>query len=151
MELIYRGTRDGMEPKNFHDKCDNKGPTITLYQNEKCIFGGYNPNAWASNNQWLSSSDCFIFSLVNTYNIEPTKFAKNNKDNYAVYHGETYGPNFGGGWDIGNSSGTSLNNSLSSFPYSYEDILGKGKSIFTGDENNQKLQLKEIEVFNLSK
>ena len=51
MQLLYRGTRDGYEPKNFHDKCDNKGPTITLYQNEKCIFGGYNSNSWASNEQ----------------------------------------------------------------------------------------------------
>ena len=25
MELIYRGSRDGMTSNNFHNKCDNKG------------------------------------------------------------------------------------------------------------------------------
>jgi len=148
MQLLYRGTRDGYKPKNFHDKCDNKGPTITLYQNEKCIFGGYNSNSWASNDQWLSSSDCFIFSLVNIYNIEPTKFPRNN-NNYAVYHGANYGPYFGGGWDIGSDSGI-LNNIHSNFPYSYQDTTGKGNSIFTGNTNNNTLEIKEIEVFNLS-
>ena len=29
MQLLYRGTKDGMYSKNFHEKCDNKGATIT--------------------------------------------------------------------------------------------------------------------------
>ena len=28
MTLLYRGTRDGMTSKHFHDKCDNQGKTI---------------------------------------------------------------------------------------------------------------------------
>ena len=35
MELIYRGTRDGTKSQNFHEKCDNQGPSICLYKNEK--------------------------------------------------------------------------------------------------------------------
>ncbi len=36
-----------------------------------------------------------------------------------------------------------------SFPNTYQDILGKGKSIFTGDINNNhsSIKLNEIEVF----
>ena len=42
MELLYRGTRDGMSSNSFHNKCNNKGPTISLFKNEKgYIFGGY--------------------------------------------------------------------------------------------------------------
>ena len=35
-----------------------------------------------------------------------------------------------------------------SFPYTYKDTLGKGKSIFTGDFNNKTdyFKIKEIEV-----
>ena len=41
MQLIYRGSRDGTTSLCFHNKCDNKGPTICLYKNEKGnIFGG---------------------------------------------------------------------------------------------------------------
>ena len=41
LELIYRGTRDGSTAKSFHNKCDNQGPTLCLYKNDKeNIFGG---------------------------------------------------------------------------------------------------------------
>ena len=41
LELLYRGSRDGMFSKNFHEKCDDKGATITLFRNDKGnIFGG---------------------------------------------------------------------------------------------------------------
>ena len=41
----------------------------------------------------------------------------------------------------------------SDFPHSYQDILGKGRSIFTGDLNNSNtsFNLKEIEVFKIFK
>ena len=28
MELLYRGTRDGMTSNDFHNKCNNKGPIL---------------------------------------------------------------------------------------------------------------------------
>ena len=148
MKLLYRGTRDGMTCKNFHDKCDNKGKTICLYLNDKGnIFGGYSSIPWASNGGNKTSNDCFLFSLTNIYNIEPTKFPY-EKDR-SVYHGSNYGPNFGNGTDIGfqNDFSSGNNNSWSNFPNSYKDILGKGKSIFTGDLNNKYFNLKELEVF----
>ena len=97
----------------------------------------------------VSSSDCFIFTLVN---IESTKFT-HKKDNNAVHNVSSYGPCFGG-FDIGIDYSDFLNNdSYVNFPHSYQDVLGKGKSIFTGDlnNNNQYFKLKELEVFALSK
>ena len=47
MELLFRGTRDGMNSRNFHEKCDNKGPNITLLRNDKGnIMGGFSPISW---------------------------------------------------------------------------------------------------------
>ena len=148
MELLYRGSRDGMTIKKFHEKCDNKGPTITLYKNDKNIFGGYTPISWTSNNEWNKSQECFIFTLVNIYNIEPTKFQFSNKDRYSILCQYDHGPTFGNG-DIYLNKDNFLNQeSYTSFPNSYEDVLKKGKSIFTGDINNNKyFKLKEIEVF----
>ena len=30
LNLIFRGTRDGFRALDFHEKCDDKGPTITI-------------------------------------------------------------------------------------------------------------------------
>ena len=42
-ELLYRGTRDGFGSKEFHQKCDGKGPSLTLIKSKPFgrIFGGY--------------------------------------------------------------------------------------------------------------
>ena len=38
-ELIYRKSRDGSKPDDFHNKCDNQGITITFIETTKgCIF-----------------------------------------------------------------------------------------------------------------
>ena len=75
MKLLYKGTRDGMEGKYFHNKCNNQGPTISLFKNEKGnIFGGYTSIEWTSCNNYKSASESFIFTLTNIHGTEPTKF-----------------------------------------------------------------------------
>ena len=142
MELIYRGSRDGTTSNIFHNKCDNKGPTIILFKNEKGnIYGGYCPISWKSEGGWQSVPEAFIFTLTNIYNIEPTKFNRTN-DQYGIYFGSNYGSFFGnGGTNIGFRIDYSKNNNCYSYfghsgYLSYQDSLGKGKSIFTGDLNN---------------
>ena len=156
MELIYRGSRDGTTSLKFHEKCDNKGPNIILFKNEKGnIFGGYCPISWKSEGNWQSVPEAFIFTLTNIYNIEPTKFNRTN-DNSGVYFNSSNGPWFGCSSNIGFQYDYSQSNNCYSYfgDYSgYKDTLGKGKSIFTGDENNnnQYYKLKEIEAFKLYK
>ncbi len=154
MKLIYRGTRDGMTSNSFHNKCDNQGPTIVLYKSEKSIFGGFTSISWSSDGNYHTSPECFLFTLINIHKTEPTKFPLNNNDKNAVFHYKDYGPTFGGGHDIGVNCLDFLNNKIYTyFPNSYQDVLGKGKSIFTGDHNNSNKYfiLKEIEVFKLLK
>jgi len=143
MKLLYRGTKDGMEGKYFHNKCNNQGPTISLFKNDKgYIFGGYASTDWTSCNNYKSAPDSFLFTLTNIHGTEPTKFPNSNT-NHSIYDYSTFGPTFGGGHDIYYT--------YSNFPHSYQDILGKGKSIFTGDlnNNNNSLKIKEIEVFKI--
>ena len=41
-ELLYRKSRDGSTPTDFHNKCDNKGITIIFIETTKGYkFGGY--------------------------------------------------------------------------------------------------------------
>jgi len=64
---LYRASRDGKSAIDFHSRCDNKGPTITIVKSENgTIFGGY------TDISWFSSKSCddheyqhtsFIFSI----------------------------------------------------------------------------------------
>ena len=151
MELIYRGSKDGMTGKDFHKKCDNKGETITLIKNEKGnIFGGYASIPWTGNYSYHSAPDSFLFTLTNIHGTKPTKFPCNN-DQHEVYHHPSDGPRFGGGCDLGIYSDFIKDGGWSGFPYTYKDIIGKGKSIFTGDlnNNNPRFKIKEIEIFKI--
>ena len=148
LELLYRGSRDGTTMDIFHNKCNKKGPTICLYKNDKDnIFGGYASISWENSGDSKPAPDSFLFTLTNIYNIEPTKFINTNK-NCGVYHDAKQGPDFGSD-DIVIDYDFQKKGSYSRFPDKYEDILGKGKSIFTGDFNNKNryLNIKNIEVF----
>jgi len=148
MELLYRGSRDGMSGEAFHNKCNNKGPTISLFKNEKgYIFGGYSSIDWTSSDSSKSAPDSFIFTLTNMYNIPPTKFP-NSDTNYSIRHYPEWGPCFGTGYDIAIEFS---NGYYTNFPNAYKDVFGKGYSIFKGDNDSYNFNLKEIEVFKLIK
>ena len=91
------------------------------------------------------------------YEIGPTKFPlKNNDDKHSIWDGKNYLSIFGSGHDIYISSDFINNSSGTNFPFAYEDILGKGKSIFSSNMTNNNnrystFKLKEVEVFKLIK
>jgi len=153
MELLYRGTRDGSGSNIFHNKCDNQGPTICLFKNEKGnIFGGYSSISWTSPSSYAykSADGCFLFTLTNIYGTEPTKFPNTNQ-NKAVRHDSAYGPTFGSGCNLIIKSDYLNNNNsfalIGGIYNDYQDVLGKGNSVFTGDVNTKNFKLKELEVF----
>jgi len=153
MELIYRGTRDGTSNNDFHNKCDNKGESIILIKNDKDnIFGGYTSYPWGKDNNFHSAPDSFLFTLTNIYNINPTKFPSKN-DQKEVYHYSNHGPAFGGGMDLGIYNDFLNKGGWTYFPNTYEDILGKGRSIFTGKDNynGNGFKIKEVEIFKVYK
>ena len=47
--LLYRGSVDGWKPKDFHKRCDNKGPTLTIIKTKGgTICGGFTMQNWES-------------------------------------------------------------------------------------------------------
>ena len=151
IELLYRGSRDGTTSDIFHKKCDKKGQTICLYKNDKdFIFGGYSSISWGTEGKYISAPDCFIFTLTNMHGIEPTKFINSNTDK-SVYHSSNYGPCFGNYNDINITADYLKSGPYARFPTDYKDTTGKGKSLFTGNEDNSDdtLKIKEIEVFKI--
>lgn len=93
LELIYRASVDGQMGKDFHSKCDNIYPTITLYKtNTNKKFGGYTESSWKLET-YGSDYNAHIFS------INKEKYYKVNKcPEKSIYSEGTRGPNFDGLW-----------------------------------------------------
>ena len=46
--LLFRASSDGFTAENFHSRCNNKGPTVTIVQSGENIFGGFTEKSWRS-------------------------------------------------------------------------------------------------------
>jgi len=91
LELIYGG-----DNINFHKKCDNQGPNIMLFRNDKGnIFGGYVSISWTNSGEWQLAPGSFLFTLTNIHNTQPTKFELNNNCKDQIFFHSYYGPTFG--------------------------------------------------------
>jgi hypothetical protein len=97
-KLLVRGSENGFDCRNFHEHCDNRGPTITIakvkHTNE--ILGGYNPCDWKSEVYYGNIKGSYIFSLNK---VNPTFSMVNVNDNPLMplggYGGVINGPDFG--------------------------------------------------------
>ncbi|GES94029.1 BTB/POZ protein [Rhizophagus clarus] len=70
-KLLFRGSRDGFTPPNFHNLCDNQTSTIMIIKvkDSNEILGGYNPIAWKNDYSNGITKDSFIFSFENENHI----------------------------------------------------------------------------------
>ena len=89
-ELLFRKTRDGSTPSDFHNKCDNKGITIVFIETTKGYkFGGYTELQWDSNSGDKTDKSTFLFS----FNKKQKYTARNNNPSISCHKSE--GPRFG--------------------------------------------------------
>jgi len=86
LNLIYLKSH-GFNYTTFHNKCIGQGPFVVLIKvRSKKIYGGYNPIGFASRRQqWLSSSDSFIFSFENDQDIYNMKIGRVINPNYSIF------------------------------------------------------------------
>ena len=96
LTLLYSGHLHGWNYKDFHDRCDSKGRTVSLFQIEQgdCI-GGYTSQCWESPwpFKYKADSSAFLFNLTRSRHF-PSKAT--GKD---IYCRSDYGPCFGGGYN----------------------------------------------------
>jgi len=98
---LYSAKRDSCDAAVFHEKCDNKGATVTLvYNTAGDIYGGYTSVSWlAGTKQYFFDDKAFLFLLSNTTESEPIKFPIQNYEK-ALLHEKENGPTFGSGPDL---------------------------------------------------
>ena len=80
-------SRDGLNRIIFYDKCNDQGPFVVLIRVEsKKIYSGYNPIGYARRrNEWLSSTESFIFSFENDQKLHDMMISRVINANYSVY------------------------------------------------------------------
>ena len=96
--LLYQISKDGASPITFHERCDNKGPTITIVKTDTGhIFGGFNPISYISEAMYNECEDSFIFSLSDGIEIKPVKCpVKRYMKHHAIKQNDKmYSPGFG--------------------------------------------------------
>jgi hypothetical protein len=156
-QLLYRGSRDGFESTDFHQKVDGHSNTLTFVETTKgFIFGGYMPCSFASSGGWKGddSLKSFLFTLKNPHNIPAHKFPlKADKCQYTLYCNSSHNLLwFGSGGGIGiltgcNSTNNSHNQGFGKTDSSYvNDTNINGETLFTGEST---FTVKELEVFEL--
>ena len=135
-KLLYKGTTDGDTIEEFHNKCDNQYPTISIIEStDGQIFGGYTTKSWDKNNlKDIPDPDSFLFNLNNIKKY-PVSNDKGIMSNYICDFG---GKNFRELWVndqyFSNNGGCSNGNGFNFKNYE----LSGGKSSF---------KIKELEIY----
>ena len=100
--------------KSLLSKCSQK------FSNRRHAIFKFLFSLKASHGGWKYDSKAFLFSLVNKPGWAPAKLPQTGKyssrKRYSLYFGSSYGPTFGGGFDI------HLTNYASSYQKSYSNL-----------------------------
>jgi hypothetical protein len=86
--LLWRGSRNGFNSRDFHGRCDGHANTLTvILDTQGLFFGGFTPVEWESrpwNGKYGNEDNCwkaddslrsFLFTLKNPHNIPARRFA----------------------------------------------------------------------------
>ena len=137
--LLYKSSRDGYSCKDFHSKCDKKGPTVTIIQsNSGYKFGGYTSVDWdVSLNSYKKDELAFLFSLNKKLKYP---ILKEKQDN-AIWTSSNYGPIFGGNDLLTSANFKSSNN------YCNKSITYQTKEISELNGGQYNFSIIEMEVY----
>ena len=151
-DLLYRASENEYSATKFHQKCDEKGATITIAHNNEydSIFGGYASESWPKTSLMTRIKDpnAFLFT------IRPKAKVFGLVDKYkdgadAITSHINYGPVFGIGTDlyIGDECNKG-NMTNASRPKTYE--FNRKEFLGADDEQSTYFLVDEYEVFTIS-
>ena len=138
-ELLYRLSENGESYSTFHELCDNKGPTLTLFQvNDGNIVGIYTPLSWDLNSNWKNDNDTFIF------NLNKEQKYKKIKSNSSAYCNSTYGP-----YTAYLGCESKNMKSISHYAASINTYYDNGSDILPSNNQTKYYDLLETEVYKI--
>merc|ERR1711937_341897 len=150
-ELLFKATRDGWNAyHDFHSRCDDQGPTLTVFKSpEGYIYGGYTQASWREvGGNYVEDWKAWLYWIKCKQGIPERKMNVRTDGNqvHAIYPHNSYGPTFGGGHDIYISD--DMHNGYVNWGSSYPLPSGYDNSFLTGVGGAQTHQMaSEIEVY----
>jgi hypothetical protein len=150
-ELIYRGSRDGINNNSYNNKCNLQEPVLVLIKckNLKKIFGGYSSVGfyrytirrnitnlrYEYKDKYIASNDSFVFSFEGKNDNQNMKLGRVISRVNAIYN------NYFGdcGFDFGGGDLNMQNDNLYIKNSSYQNI-----------NNNGTYKIEEIEAFRVT-
>ena len=140
VKLLYTPTLEENSWRDFHNYCDNKGPTIVLCESTTGKrFGGYTSVSWDLKNTGYNDINAFLFSLDN-------KKIYDKGNNKQIYCGNNYGVHF---WGvtlalIWNEDGKFIGENQSSHYTKGQECFNVPMNALSGAD---KFYMKEMEVY----
>jgi len=141
-EILYRLSEHGDKYSKFHELCDNKGSTLTLFKvNDGNKVGIYTPLLLDNKSGLKNDMNTFIFSLNNN-----KKYKKLTND-CSIYCHSSYGvyTKYFGNYDS-NGEMKKINHYGSYINSYYEN----GKDILPSGSETKCYDLEEIEIYKIS-
>ena len=139
-KLLYKSETDGDKASNFHEKCDNISPTITLIQTKEGYrYGGYTSVCWEAPEQseFKPDNDAFIFSFDTLKKYECLDAEK------SIVCSMHFGPNFGDGSILVPDNFNGETKAFYPWPSIYN--LTEKNELTLGNEN--KINIMDYEVY----
>ena len=139
-ELLYRLSENGDKFSTFHELCDNKGPTLTLfYVNDGNIIGIYTPLSWDSSSGRKDDIEIFIFNLNKNQKYKKLKY------DYSIYCSRYNGPYTA---DLGYRWVKSMK-SIKHWANDINNYYDKGSEILPSSIQEKEYELIESEVYKI--
>ncbi|XP_062590729.1 interferon-induced protein 44-like [Saccostrea cucullata] len=140
-KLLYKISRDGCTPQKFHELCDNKGPTVTIFYNtDNNVYGGYASESWKSEGEWYTDKNSFLFKLYTISKWQPKIFPLKGGKTSNLYFDSGNGPQFEDLMSFENKVDSTLGNfSLNSdnmFESRYYDSKNEDAQSIANGHNN---------------
>ncbi|CAD8207583.1 unnamed protein product [Paramecium pentaurelia] len=148
-DLIYQGTRDGLNNQQYWNSVDGKGNLLMVFKS-KCdyIFGAYSPCKWESNSSNKYVEDNTLSSFIFSQTHDQVYPLKQDQKQYAIYcFSKYYGPVFGDGHDICISGNFTDGCSRLGHSYQFSQYKNKNDDPYLFGQN--KPEIKECEIYQL--
>jgi uncharacterized coiled-coil protein SlyX len=139
--LLYRLSRDGSEIYKFHNLCDDKGPTLALFNlkiGEK--IGFFVDDSFDSKSKWKNVQNTFLFNLN-----QEQKYIRTDSTSNTLYCRKNCGPSI-------NGFGCNPHKSINYIYHSADtiDSIFKNASKLLPSENVEKeYEVIECEIFQI--